>query len=177
VSSPANPLPAPYSEALVQVRDRKRFPRSADKDPREGFIVQRWLEYFDRQASNLSAATTRISEVTLQDQFASIGATDFSDTSLPAGYYEVLIFATVVQAPTTSYSLQVDIDFTYRGQTKNCIGTAMTLPNDTTAVLRTNVPVFVDNASPIRYTVTYASVGATVMKYDLRLILRRVDTT
>ena len=175
MSSPANPLPAPYSEPLIQVRDRKKYPRPNEKDPREGFIVQRWLEYFDRQASNLGAATTRVADVRKQDQSASIAATDLSDGTLVAGYYEVLIFATVVQAPSVSYSLQVDIDFAYRGQTKNALGTAMTAPLNTTAVLRAVVPVFIDNASPVRYTVTYASVGAPAMNYDLSLILRRVD--
>jgi len=175
VSSPANPLPAPYSEPLIQVRDRRRYPRPADKDPREGFIVQRWLEYFDRQASNLGAASTRVADIRLQEQTASVAATDLSDGTLVAGYYEVLFFATVVVAPSVSYSLQVDIDFQYRGVTKNAIGTPMTAPLNTTAVLRDVVPIFIDNASPVRYTVTYASVGVPVMKYDVAFILRRVD--
>jgi hypothetical protein len=171
----SNPLPLPSYEPLIVKKDRSRYPNPKDVDPREGFMAQRWQEYFDRQAQAQADASVRESAVRLFDQSASIAATDMSDSALASGTYEVLIFATVTQAPGVSYSLQVDIDFVYRSVSKKALGTAMTTPNTVAASLCVVVPILVDNASPVRYTVTYVSVGAPVMKYDLNLILRRVS--
>lgn len=174
MASSVNPLPTPYGEPLIVLRDRRKFPKFSDADPEEGQINQRWLEYMDNQATAQATATARIAAVDLTDQVASIAATDMSNGALASGFYEVLIFASVVQAATVSSSLTVGIDCTDRAQTKTIPGTAVT-GNTTGTTLVAVVPIHIDNASPVRYTVTYASVGATSMKYDLHLVLRRVN--
>jgi len=174
VATPINPLPLPSNELLVFLRDRQRYPRAEDKDPKEGRITPRWQEYLDREAANLSKSTTLINSASALNQSASIAATDFSGAALPAGTYEFEWFATVKTAAGVSSSLIVTVDFVYSSVTKTLSYTAMT-GNTTGTFAHSGGIIVIDNASPVRYSTTYASNAAGAMHYDLFLVLRRVD--
>jgi hypothetical protein len=97
-----------------------------------------------------------------------------SGSALAAGTYEFEWFVSIRTAAGTSSSVIVTVDFTYRTATKTF--SYPTVNGNTTGTFGHGGGIIViDNASPVRYSTTYASNAAGVMHYDLILILRRVD--
>lgn len=167
------PVPIPVHERIVTLRNRRRYPRPGDSDPQEGMATRSWIEWLTNQSTIQSQSPRRLHSVELQDQAASIAATDVSDGTLEAGLYRISYYATISQAATVSSSLTVALDWADRTETKTLTGVAVTANSLGTAQLGGGL-IRVDRASPVRYTVTYASVGATAMKYDLALTLERM---
>jgi hypothetical protein len=184
MGSPVNPVPLPYTDPIAKpkpvpgldLRPEMRLSeviRYLEAQKRGVYLTDTFLEYFSQQAQ-LQAETTSLAAPVFEaeDQTASIAATDVSDGALAEGYYEFVTYATVVRAAGTSMSLTVTHDYTDNGQTKS--ESEVTTTNATTTILRTGGLIHIDNASPVRVAVTYGSVGAPTMSYDVRSTLRRV---
>ena len=98
------PVPIPVHERIVSLRDRRRYPRPADSDPQEGMATRSWIEWLTNQSTIQSQSPRRVHSIELQDQAASIAATDLSDGTLEAGLYRVSYYATISQTATVSSS-------------------------------------------------------------------------
>lgn len=169
-----NPVPLPTGERLVLTRNRERYPKFEQQDPNEGRIAKQWAEYFNSLADQVSASARRIHSVTLTDQAGSIAATDVSDATLAAGVYRLSYYVTLVTAATSSSSLTVTLDWTYRGQAKSVSGAAIT-NNSVAGAQSGTYLISLDGNSPARYATTYSSTGATAMVYDLVVVLERIE--
>lgn len=135
-----------------------------------GLIHPRWLTWFRDLRQEVDSNPSRIDTVSLENQSASIGTTAIPTSSLVAGLYLVMAFTRVTTAATTSSSLQVDITATDDSVSYTQTGTAIT-GNTTSTTGRDFFFLSVDGASPVSYSTTYASVGATSMVYKLDLAL------
>jgi hypothetical protein len=122
----------------------------------------------------LNAAAPRLLTKTVSAQQASITPTVLPTAALSAGLYRVSVYARITQAATTSSSLTVTIGWTDSvPQSKSFPA----LTGNTTTTVLTDPPLLIriDGNSPILYSATYASVGATPMQYRLDVVLERVD--
>ena len=138
------------------------------------FLTEVWERWFDQLQIILEAAAVRVGGVSVSAQGASIAATDFSDGALDAGLYRISYYARITQAATVSSSLIIGFDWTDGGVSQSFTGAAIT--GNTTATSQSgSVLIHVDALSPVRYSTTYASVGATSMQYDLYITLEEVQ--
>ncbi len=131
-----------------------------------------WVQWFQQlvQSINLMPQLTSMgqSSVSLSAQFASIPAVAMGATN-SAGLYRITRYAQVTQAATVNSSLIITIGWTYNGQALTNATTAMVGNTLTTHTLETETSIafLVDEGTNITYATTYASVGATPMKYAL----------
>lgn len=155
-------------------RPRRKGLRPGEKDDREGTITEVWIRHFQTLNQIVGNASERITTVSLATQGASIASTAFSLAALSAGRYRVSYFATITRAATTSSSLTVAVGFTNDAISKSFSGTAVT--GNTTSTVQSNTWLLnVDATTPITYSTTYASVGATSMQYALEFVVEKVD--
>lgn len=172
-----NPVPLPLNDKIVVGKDRKRFPKPSDVDPNEYNINPLWANAFIQQSTQAAAAPLRLKQVTLTNQGASIGGTDFSGGTLIAGYYEVRTYARITTPATTgaaTSSLTITIGWTEGGVSQTRTFAALTGNTTSTSLADPMLTILVDSNSPVTYTTTYASNTAGQMKYKLSLILSRV---
>jgi hypothetical protein len=159
----------PFQEPIAEFRDdRGRWQKARVTDPWAGFLTELV------QALGLSTGRAG-ANASLSDQSASIGSTDLaSGALLGAGLYRVSYYARITTPATVSSSLQVSYSWTDGGVTLVSTGAAMT-GNTTATVQQGGGLIYSDGASPITYSATYASVGATAMKYRLAVTVERVS--
>lgn len=139
-----------------------------------GLVSMPWLNWFTSLQQDVEASSARLKTVSLVGQAAAIAATAFPTGALAAGLYRVSYIARVTSPGTVSSSLTVSVGFTNGGVACSLAGTAMT-GNTTNTVQSNSWLVNIDNASPLTYATTYASVGASAMVYSLWLVLEQVD--
>ena len=147
------------------------------RDPmttRVGLVALSWLNWFTSLQQDVQAAAARLKTVSLTAQAASLAATPIPVGVLKSGLYRVGYMARITTAASTSSSLTVAIGFTTGGVSCSLSGVALT-GNTTSTVQSGTYLVLVDGASPVTYTTTYASVGATAMAYSLSVVLEKVD--
>ena len=176
-SALAIPLPTgdPIGEAQEEFRGRtlESVVEHLRRTRQRVYLTPEWSLFFTQQQTDIQAGATRVSARSLTDQSASIGATDLSDGTLPAGTYLFSWFGTIVRAGGVSSSLTVTLDFTYRGGAK-----AKSFPAITGNTIGTfdglSLPIDIDSSSPVRYSTTYASSGAPTMLYDASFVLSRL---
>lgn len=166
-------VPIPLSDPIARPRREDIGPDQ--KDPNQGTITLPWIQYFQAQSDTFSQAPIKTTTpVSLSNQSASIGSTPIPTASLASGLYRVSYAARVSQSATTSSSLTVTISWTASGVTQAQSGAAMT--GNTTATFQSHsYLILIDQASPVTYYTTYASVGATPMKYELSVVLESID--
>lgn len=165
-----NNVPIPLQDPISRPR-RVQFGNR--RDPLEGTLSDVWVRWFDQLGLVTEQAPSRIATVELTAQAASISATDMTDGTLSAGLYEVKFYARITQAGTVSSSLTVTLDWTDGGVTPSFSGAAITGNTTTTFQSETKL-IRIDSTSPVRYSTTYASVGATPMNYSLDVVLNEV---
>jgi len=166
-----NQVPIPLSDPIARP---KRAQYGKGVDPQEGHLTDAWTAWFTQLTQTTEGSPQRVASVTLTAQAASIGATDMSTGALSAGLYRISYYARITQAATTSSSLTVTLDWTDGGVSPSFSGAAMTANTVTTFQSETKI-IKVDALSPIRYSTTYASVGATPMQYALRVVLEELE--
>lgn len=172
-----NPIPLPLNDKLVLGKDRKRFPKPTDIDPSEYNINPLWADAFIQQSAQAAATPLRLNQVELQNQGASIGATDISGGGIAAGYYEVRSYARITTPATTgaaTSSLTIAIGWTEGGVSQTRTFTALTGNTTATSLADPLLTILVDANSPITYAITYASNTAGQMRYRATFILSRV---
>lgn len=159
-------LPIPIQEPISEAKP---------SNPLKGFINFSWIQWLTSIAQSLSLTSTAVGGVTLTAQSASIPATDIASTSLAAGLYEVSWYIRVTRAAGTSSSIQVTWDWTEDGGAQSYTATAVTgnLTTSKQADVRLFIPI--DGSSPVRYTLTYGSVGAPTMQYKFAAVLKSVS--
>ena len=129
-----------------------------------------WIQWFTGVYTALRAAVRNVGSVSLETQAASIGATAIETPALTQGLYQVSYAARVTRAATTSSSLTVTIAWTDGGVACTSSGAAMT--GNTTATQQSGfLLIQVDDATTVRYSTTYANVGAQTMQYQLAVRL------
>ena len=167
-----NPVPIPISDAIARPPRKEYLERKA-KDPQEGMVTQPWVDFFTDQEQLGSLAPSRVVEVDLTAQDASIAATDMTGGTLPGGWYRLTYYFRITTAASVSSSLQLTIDWNEGGVTPSFTGVAET--GNTTTTYQTGTLFFpVTNLSAVRYSTTYASVG-TPMDYLLHLNLEAIN--
>jgi hypothetical protein len=123
---------------------------------------------------DVDASPARIVTKTVTAQVASIAATPFAVGALSPGLYRVEWRARITQAASVSSSLAVT--FSWVDGAVSCSKTFPALTGNTTATADgDSVLIRIDQASPVSYSTTYASVGGTVMKYAADFVLTQVD--
>jgi hypothetical protein len=164
--------PIPLQDAIARIP-----PFKDHKDPRAwanaGQVTDPWIDYLTRVVTVVEATPTRVSYIEKRDQSASIAPTDFSGGALPQGLYRVTYYLRIVQAATTSSSIQATLAFTDRGTALSISGAALTA-NTVTTFQGLAFTARVDNATPLTYSTTYASVGATPLLYDIAAFIEEV---
>lgn len=166
-----NDAPIPANDAIGLP---PHVPPGVKPDPRKGvFLTQPWIDYLTTMSTQVSQGPTRINNIPLSGQQASIAPTDFSGGVLGAGLYRIAYYAQVTQAATISSSLTVTFDWTSGGVAQSLSGAAMT-GNTINTVQSGSILIMVDSATPVRYSTTYASAGATPMIYSLFVSLEVV---
>jgi hypothetical protein len=155
-----NSAPFPVSDAIV---------KEGSWRPTKPFI-----EWVTALTSDVDASSARIVTKTVTGQAASIASTPFAVGALSPGLYRVEFYARITQAASTSSSLSVTFSWVDGGIA--CSKTFTALTGNTTATADGDgLLIRVDQASPVSYSATYASVGGTVMKYRADFVLTQVD--
>ena len=139
-------------------------------------LVERdWVKWFQEIGAALSATALRLGSVGLTAQAATVSATDFQTVSLTEGLYRVTYAARITRAATVNSSLTVALGWTDGGVSCSQSGAAMT-GNTTSTTQSGIVAMHVDAATPVTYTLTYASAGATTMLYSFTAALESVPS-
>jgi hypothetical protein len=141
---------------------------------KQGFLTDEWVNWFSDYVPRIDKSPSRLITVTLTGQSASLAITPFTSGTLAEGRYRVDWYARITTAATTNSSLTVNVRSTESGLSLTQSGAAMT-GNTTTTVQSGSALVLIDAGTPISYSTTYASTGATPMAYRLTLLLTRVD--
>ena len=171
--------PIPLQDPIATPRDMK-VPRGRE-DPEEGLIAQPWVRWFTGLGEDQDASQTRIGSVALTGQSATLATTAIDAESLSAGLYTVQYYARITTAATTSSSLTVTLSWTDGGVACSRVYDSTRIPaadiagNTTSTTQTASVLVRADATTPISYSTTYASVGATAMQYSLYIVLQRAD--
>lgn len=165
-----NLSPPPYQDELVYP------PRSGPAGELAFLMTPVWQQYFVAQNQRVNQTPFQFANtVDLAAQQASIGATAIPLPSLASGMYRVSLYARITQPGTVSSSLIGTISFTDGGATASK-STAAQTGNTTGSILSESWPIQIDQATPINYATTYASVGATDMQYALRVIVEQMPS-
>jgi hypothetical protein len=151
-------------------------------DPPEGsnqnyaYLISRvWSQWLQQQIINrIDNVPQRLQTVPLTSQTAAIVSTPFTLGTVSSGLYRISYFVRITTVAATSSSVTLNIGFTIGGIAQTVSSAALT-GNTTTSVL--DGPPFVirsDQAAPITYSTTYASVPANAMAYSLDLIVEQI---
>lgn len=133
-------------------------------------VTDDWRRWFQEVKDAIDRAAQRAgSAVALTAQVASIAATAMPIAGQPAGLYRVSWLLRVTQAATTSGSAQISLIGTVDSVVTTQQGTAVA--NTLGAVDSGSALVEVDAGTDIQYAVTYASVGATPLRYSLDIVV------
>jgi hypothetical protein len=139
-----------------------------------GMLSPSWASWFARLTDTLASIPNIMNVTSLEEQDASITATDLSGFQhLPAGLYRVTYAARITTAAVTSSSLTVTIAWTDGAVAQSQAGAAMT-GNTTTTRQTASYLVRIDADSDLTYATTYASNGAGEMKYSLDIACERI---
>lgn len=144
-------------------------------DKGNGLITGPWIDWFTGLVRSIDATPSRLQTVGVTAQAASIGATSIPLGALAAGLYRVTWFSRITTAATVSSSLTVTVGFTKGGVSCTLSGAALTGNTPATTQSETRM-VAIDGSTPVTYSTTYASVGATPMQYALNVVLEAMDT-
>ena len=136
--------------------------------PKDLTMTKVWYQWFAAWVNqSQTTAFAVVPTLALVAQAASIGLTSIVPLAAE-GLYRVCWHLRVTQAASTSSSLQVALTTTEGGITCVQSGTAVT-GNTTATVQSGTLIVRPDASTPIAFSTTYGSVGATPMQYRLDL--------
>jgi len=139
----------------------------------QGLLTQPWQIWFRTVTDAINIAPQVQTSVTGTPTGASIASTALLADTGSAGVFRVSWFLRVTQAATTSSSVAVTVAFT-DGVALTVSGAAVT-GNTTSTIQQQSVIVRCDAASPLSYSTTYSSVGATPMQYALSVCVERLN--
>lgn len=168
-------VPIPVQDPIATPRNWVQYPNPrGEADPNEGRMPLSWIQYFTSLVLASSLSPQRLVTETLTQQDASIGATSLNIGTTASGLFLVTARARISRAATTSSSLAVSIGWTEAGLSPTSAPFSAITGNTTTSTASGSVLVLIDAASPITYTTTYASVGATTMQYTVTFVVQQI---
>lgn len=138
-------------------------------------VTPRWRTWFLRLRQSVDLSQSVIRATRLQNQSAAVAVTNLDGGTLSAGLYAVSWYLTIVTAAATSSSAQITIAWVDQAQPKSYTAVAMTGNLPSTVQVDQRVLLYSDAASPITFSVAYASVPAAEMVYELRMVLQSVS--
>ncbi len=146
------------------------FDPIAEADGKQkGFLTDAWIQWFDETLKRLASSVPVVASTgQLAAQSASIPATDLAEASLPAGVYRLSYYARITRPATVASSLTVALSWTDGGVVQTFTGAAIN-GNLTTSYQTDTVTIRIDSATPVTYTLTYATAGAVTMLYSFDL--------
>lgn len=153
-----NPVPLPKDAALVDQRRRMTRP---------------WIDYYTDQSRQVSVSSQRVGVVDESGQSASIASTSLPVLSVTEGLYRAAVFIHVTQAATSSSSISATIAYTSDAVALSASTGALT-GNTTTTHSGTVFAFHSDGSTPLTYSTTYASSGATAMEYRIIITIEKV---
>ena len=127
--------------------------------------IVNWLRLL---ANAASAASQFVANVALSGQSAAVPSTDAA--TLPGGLYRIGYNLTISQAATSSSSAQPTISWTNNSVSCSQVFAAVT-GNTTASQSSDQIVVSVDANTPVSYSISYASSGATPMLYSFNLFI------
>ena len=143
----------------------------ADKTGRPTFP---FLVFMRGIREDLDLAPSGFNPVSHTAENSSIATTSLpTDGDLSAGLYRVTFYARITTAAGVSSSLTVNFGWTDGAVSQTHSGAAMT-GNTTTTWQTGSILIYVDAATPITYSTTYASNAAGAMFYQLFVTLERM---
>jgi hypothetical protein len=132
-----------------------------------------WLQALVARDQQLAATAQAVTDTAVGNQAAAIGATPLSLGSTSGGVYRVHLLARVTTPATVSSSLTVTMRWTVGGV--NLSRTYAALTGNTTATYLIDIfAARIDPSTALTYETAYASVGGTVMRYGLELLVERL---
>lgn len=137
----------------------------------DGSIRPEWERWLRDVAESIG--THMVGEVELENQGASIAQTAIGTPRLTTGLYRVNYFTRITQAASTSSSLTIEFRWTTGGIAQTYTAAALT-GNTTTTYGQASLVIEADDNTTIDYVITYASVGATPMRYSFRVALEQL---
>lgn len=139
------------------------------------FITPPWIQWLTTLGTQVSNGATRIQGVTIPSGAGSIAPTDMTGGGASSGLFEIKYYLHVVVPAGVSSSLQITFNWTDRGVAMTATGAAMT-GNTTTTYQSGELSLFhADAATPITYSLTYASAGVPAMQYDAWVVLSLIQ--
>lgn len=162
-----NPIPMPVADPITG-------PPDPNKKNSVGWLVSNsWIIWLQSQSTGISNAPTKITDVPISAASASIVPTSLNLGATSQGVYRVTYYARISRAASASSSLTVSIQWTDGGVAITGSGAAIT--GNTTTTFQSNTLLLQSDAnSPITYSTTYSSTGATTMQYTLRVIVEQM---
>lgn len=136
-------------------------------------ITGPWAKYISALGAQESRASASAGRVDLTDQAASIGTTSVPLQTVYTAAYRVSYYAEVTQAATTSSDITVTLAWTHGGKSFSVSGAALS-GNTITTQQNAILTALVDGNTPITYSTTYNSTGATPMQYLLTVIVELI---
>lgn len=136
-------------------------------------ITNAWFDWLLNLINLIGVAATRAATIALAGQSASIAATPIV-AGKPGGRFRVTVYARIDQAASVSSSLTVTIGFTDGGNLC-AFATAPLVNGGPTSAVSQSWMFDNDPAVAMTYATTYASAGATPMKYRLRIVLESMS--
>lgn len=162
----------PITEALTETA-RDPF---TQKIKATSTLARAWVQWFLGLKATLDKTTKVIGALRLLTQGASIASTPVTLPALSAGLYRVTIYARITRPATTSSSLTTAIGWTEGAVVLSSTGAAL-VGNTTGTFEARSITIRIDQASPITYSTTYASVGGTSMQYALDVVVEEVPVS
>ncbi|MEK9723024.1 MAG: hypothetical protein VW405_06005 [Rhodospirillaceae bacterium] len=138
-----------------------------------GRLSDTWQFWVERVVASLHAVPSVLRLVALEEQNASISATDLPDMILEAGVYRLSYYARITTAAGVSSSLTVTFAWTDGGVAQTYSGAAIN-GNTTTSYQSGSIIIRTDAGEDVTYATTYASNAAGAMKYSLDVFIEKV---
>lgn len=158
--------------AAAPVRDAIAVP---DPETERLLLPRVWVDWFAALTLRTETNPQRLQTVELSQQSTSLGTTAIPLKVLTKGLYRLSYYVRITRAASTSSSVTVTLSWT-DGSISCAFSTPTAITGNTTSTVRGDIIlVRCDQASPITYATTYASVGATTMQYSLDIVVEQVS--
>lgn len=137
-------------------------------------VTRPWYQWLIALIDRVDNGARRVAVERVSAQAASIGTTALPIGLIAGGLYRVSWALRVTQAATSSSSLTVGLSWTDGTIACSLSGAAVT--GNTTATTQSGTALIqVDQGTPVSYSTTYASSGATPMQYQVEIVLEQVS--
>lgn len=137
------------------------------------FFNREWRNYL-LELQNIAQGSPQIlKETSFLAQSASIVTTPIPLPAVASGLYRISVYQAVTVVDGVSSSLIVTLGWVDQALSKSYAGPTMN-GNALTTALPFEIPIHIDNSSPITYATTYASNTPAAMNYDLYILVEKL---